>query len=55
MMTEPEPPRLGEVLDVLDAAYPPAYAEPWDAVGLVCGDREQPVRRALSQARPTVR
>ncbi len=52
MMTEPEPPRLGEVLDVLDAAYPPAYAEPWDAVGLVCGDREQPVRRALLAVDP---
>jgi dinuclear metal center YbgI/SA1388 family protein len=30
--------RLGDVIDVLDAAYPPRLAQPWDAVGLVCGD-----------------
>ncbi|MER5262393.1 Nif3-like dinuclear metal center hexameric protein [Actinosynnema sp. NPDC002837] len=38
---------LGDVLDVLEAAYPPATAESWDAVGLVCGDRAEPVSRAL--------
>jgi len=30
--------RLGDVIDVLDAAYPPRLAQSWDAVGLVCGD-----------------
>lgn len=30
--------RLGDVIAVLDAAYPPALAESWDSVGLVCGD-----------------
>ncbi|MBS4730178.1 Nif3-like dinuclear metal center hexameric protein [Mycobacterium sp. SM1] len=30
--------RLAEVIDVLDAAYPPQLAQPWDSVGLVCGD-----------------
>jgi dinuclear metal center YbgI/SA1388 family protein len=30
--------RLADVIDVLDQAYPPALAEPWDSVGLVCGD-----------------
>jgi dinuclear metal center YbgI/SA1388 family protein len=30
--------RLSEVIDVLDAAYPPALAHDWDSVGLVCGD-----------------
>ncbi|NLG55945.1 MAG: Nif3-like dinuclear metal center hexameric protein [Rhodococcus sp.] len=30
--------RLSDVIDVLDEAYPPALAESWDSVGLVCGD-----------------
>jgi dinuclear metal center YbgI/SA1388 family protein len=30
--------RLADVIDVLDQAYPPALAEAWDSVGLVCGD-----------------
>src|SRR5689334_4370648 len=29
---------LSEVIGLLDAAYPPALAESWDSVGLVCGD-----------------
>jgi dinuclear metal center YbgI/SA1388 family protein len=44
---------LGEVLDALDARYDPALAESWDAVGLVCGDREEPVRRVLFAVDPT--
>ncbi|KUI26346.1 Nif3-like dinuclear metal center hexameric protein [Mycobacterium sp. GA-2829] len=35
--------RLGEVIDVLDAAYPPQLAADWDSVGLVCGDPDEPV------------
>lgn len=38
---------LGDVLAALEAAYPPATAESWDAVGLVCGDRAEPVSRVL--------
>ncbi|MGV9826135.1 MULTISPECIES: Nif3-like dinuclear metal center hexameric protein [unclassified Gordonia (in: high G+C Gram-positive bacteria)] len=38
---------VGDVIDLLDLAYPPALAETWDAVGLVCGDRDEPARRAL--------
>ena len=38
---------LGDVLAALEAAYPPATAESWDAVGLVCGDRAEPVSKAL--------
>lgn len=38
---------LGEVLAVLEDAYPPATAESWDAVGLVCGDRADTVSKAL--------
>ncbi len=30
--------RLADVIDVLDAAYPPQLAQSWDSVGLVCGD-----------------
>ncbi len=35
--------RLGEVIEVLDQAYPPPLAQPWDSVGLVCGDPGDPV------------
>jgi putative NIF3 family GTP cyclohydrolase 1 type 2 len=30
--------KLADVIAVLDEAYPPRLAEPWDSVGLVCGD-----------------
>ncbi len=30
--------RLADVTEALDAAYPPRLAQPWDSVGLVCGD-----------------
>jgi dinuclear metal center YbgI/SA1388 family protein len=30
--------RLASVIEALDEAYPPALAESWDSVGLVCGD-----------------
>ena len=36
-------PRLVDVIDVLEAAYPPALAEDWDSVGLVCGDPAEEV------------
>jgi dinuclear metal center YbgI/SA1388 family protein len=39
--------RLADVIAALEAAYPPALAESWDAVGPVCGDPEQPVERVL--------
>jgi dinuclear metal center YbgI/SA1388 family protein len=35
--------RLAEVIEVLDAAYPPRFAQSWDSVGLVCGDPTEPV------------
>jgi dinuclear metal center YbgI/SA1388 family protein len=38
---------LARVLAALDDAYPPGLAEPWDAVGLVCGEPSAEVRRAL--------
>ncbi|MCI2424341.1 Nif3-like dinuclear metal center hexameric protein [Saccharopolyspora sp. K220] len=39
--------RLQEVIDALEAAYPPELAESWDAVGLVCGDPGAMVQRVL--------
>jgi putative NIF3 family GTP cyclohydrolase 1 type 2 len=35
--------RLSEVIEVLEAAYPPALALDWDSVGLVCGDPSETV------------
>ena len=33
--------RLADVIAVLDDAYPPALAQDWDSVGLVCGDPDE--------------
>jgi dinuclear metal center YbgI/SA1388 family protein len=44
---------LREVVAALDARYDPALAESWDAVGLVCGDPDEPVRRVLFAVDPT--
>ncbi|MFI7421644.1 Nif3-like dinuclear metal center hexameric protein [Nonomuraea sp. NPDC049684] len=43
---------LTEVIEVLEAAYPPARAESWDAVGLVCGDPAQRVHKVLFAVDP---
>lgn len=40
-------PRLADVIAVADAWYPQRDAESWDAVGLVCGDPDESVRRVL--------
>ncbi|MGW6277734.1 Nif3-like dinuclear metal center hexameric protein [Kribbella sp. NPDC055071] len=45
-------PTLADVIAVLDQLYNPAWAESWDAVGLVTGDPEQPVRRILFAVDP---
>ena len=37
---------------MLDGLFDPRDAESWDAVGLVCGDPEQPVRRILFAVDP---
>jgi dinuclear metal center YbgI/SA1388 family protein len=36
--------KLRDVIDVLDEAYPPQLAQPWDSVGLVCGDPDDAVK-----------
>ena len=45
-------PTLADVIAVLDRLYNPAWAESWDAVGLVTGDPEQEVRRILFAVDP---
>ncbi|MGW0183946.1 Nif3-like dinuclear metal center hexameric protein [Nocardia sp. NPDC003345] len=39
--------KLVDLIETLDTAYPPGLAEPWDSVGLVCGDPREEVRRVL--------
>src|SRR3712207_4297055 len=46
-------PTLADVVAALDARYDPALTEPWDAVGLVCGDPAEPVRSVLLAVDPT--
>jgi dinuclear metal center YbgI/SA1388 family protein len=41
-----------DVIAALEAAYPPALAADWDAVGLVCGDPAEPVTRVLFAVDP---
>jgi dinuclear metal center YbgI/SA1388 family protein len=38
---------LADVVVLLDLRYPPGAAADWDAVGTVCGDPAQPVRKVL--------
>ncbi|MBM9461651.1 Nif3-like dinuclear metal center hexameric protein [Nocardioides sp. zg-536] len=46
-------PTLSDVTDLIHSWYPPATAEDWDAVGLVAGDPEQPVRKVLFAVDPS--
>ncbi|MGH3327427.1 MAG: Nif3-like dinuclear metal center hexameric protein [Streptomycetales bacterium] len=45
-------PALADVVAVLEELYDPRWAEPWDAVGLVCGDPAAEVRRVLFAVDP---
>ncbi|TIC83820.1 Nif3-like dinuclear metal center hexameric protein [Nocardioides sp. GY 10113] len=47
-------PALKDVLDLIHRWYPPGTAEEWDAVGLVCGDPDQEVRRVMLAVDPTL-
>lgn len=40
-----QPVTVADVIATLDAAYPPALAESWDKVGLICGDPAAPVEK----------
>jgi dinuclear metal center YbgI/SA1388 family protein len=44
--------RVRDVVAALEAAYPPALAESWDAVGLVCGDPDSALQRVLFSVDP---
>ena len=46
------PVQLHDVMDLLDEWYDPALADDWDAVGLVTGDPDQPVRKILFAVDP---
>ncbi|GLZ47493.1 GTP cyclohydrolase 1 type 2 [Actinomycetospora sp. NBRC 106375] len=43
---------VAEAAATLEAAYPPALAQDWDAVGLSVGDPDEPVRRVLIAVDP---
>ncbi len=51
-MAAEDVPTVGEVLTLLDSAYPERTALGWDAVGLVCGRRDAPARRVLLAVDP---
>ncbi|MCI0687071.1 MAG: Nif3-like dinuclear metal center hexameric protein [Sporichthyaceae bacterium] len=40
-------PTVAEIVECLDELYPPSWAEPWDAIGLVCGDPSASVELVL--------
>jgi dinuclear metal center YbgI/SA1388 family protein len=43
---------LADVVGIFEDRYDPAWAQEWDAVGLVCGDPEAQVRRVLFAVDP---
>ncbi|MGW9555776.1 Nif3-like dinuclear metal center hexameric protein [Nocardiopsis sp. NPDC055551] len=43
---------LSDVVTAFEEVYPPSWAASWDAVGLVCGDPEQPVDKILFAVDP---
>jgi dinuclear metal center YbgI/SA1388 family protein len=43
---------LSGVIATIEGHYDPAWAEPWDAVGLVCGDPDQPVTGVMFAVDP---
>jgi dinuclear metal center YbgI/SA1388 family protein len=45
-------PAVGELTSALEGWFDPRWAEPWDAVGLVCGDPDEPVERVLLAVDP---
>ncbi|WP_446685449.1 Nif3-like dinuclear metal center hexameric protein [Kineococcus gynurae] len=48
----PAPATLAEVMAVLETFQPEAWAQDWDAVGLVCGHPDRPVRTVLFAVDP---
>jgi dinuclear metal center YbgI/SA1388 family protein len=52
-VSEPPGVPFADVVAALENRYDPALAEPWDAVGLVCGDPGETVRSVLFAVDPT--
>jgi dinuclear metal center YbgI/SA1388 family protein len=50
--SEPRVPIVADVVRVIESMYDPAWAREGDAVGLVCGDPQAPVRRVLLAVDP---
>jgi dinuclear metal center YbgI/SA1388 family protein len=48
----PAVPTLADVIAAFDALYDPRLAERWDAIGLICGDPRDDVRRVLFAVDP---
>ncbi len=46
--------RLADIIEVLDAVYPPQLAQSWDSVGLVCGEPGDPVDSVVVAVDATV-
>lgn len=44
--------KLAEIIDVVNGWFVPQWASSWDAVGLVCGDPDEPVGRILLAVDP---
>lgn len=44
--------RVADAVAVLDSRYDPRWAQPWDAVGTVCGDPDAPLRSVLFAVDP---
>ncbi|MCX6424523.1 MAG: Nif3-like dinuclear metal center hexameric protein, partial [Actinobacteria bacterium] len=47
-------PTLRQIVTVLEAAYPPALAADWDAIGLTCGDPDATVATVLFAVDPVL-
>ncbi|HET8602266.1 MAG TPA: Nif3-like dinuclear metal center hexameric protein [Segeticoccus sp.] len=45
---------VADVVAAMERLYPPGTAQPWDRVGLVAGDPDQPVRRVHLAVDPTL-
>ncbi|MFC4555296.1 Nif3-like dinuclear metal center hexameric protein [Georgenia faecalis] len=45
---------LADVIGMLERRYPPGTAESWDAVGLVAGDPDRPVRKVMLAVDPVL-
>ena len=54
MTAAPDAPSLSDVVDLLHGWFPPDTADEWDAVGLVLGVPDQPVRRILFAVDPVL-